>query len=80
MFTSDATEKGLSIPVSALTASAKEAKVFVIKGNLVEQRAIKTGLITASKVQVLDGLKAGEQVVISGQLNLENGSPVSINK
>jgi membrane fusion protein, multidrug efflux system len=79
-FSTDAVETGLSIPVSALLGSARDAKVFVVKENHVEQKNIKTGIVTAEKVQVTDGLKAGEQVVISGQLNLENGSPITINK
>jgi RND family efflux transporter MFP subunit len=79
-FSSQEIETGLAIPVSALLASAKDAKVFVVKGNKVEQRSIKTGIVTSDKVQVLEGLQAGEQVVISGQLNLENGAAISINK
>jgi len=78
-FSSDAVETGLSIPVSALVASAKEAKIYVMKGEQVEQRSIKTGIVTPGKVQVTEGLQAGEKVVISGQLNLENGTAVSIN-
>lgn len=77
-FASNAIETGLSIPVSALVASAKDAKVFVVKGNSVELRGIETGIVTSDKVEVTDGLQAGEQVVISGLLNLENGSSVSI--
>lgn len=73
-------EKGLSVPVSALVGSAKQGKVFVVKGNQVQLRTIRTGITTADKVQVLEGLQAGEQVVTSGQLNLENGSAVSINQ
>ena len=79
LFSSDAIETGLSVPVSALVASAKDAKVFVVKGNVVEQRNIKTGMMTTDKVEVTEGLHAGEEVVISGLLNLENGSAVSIN-
>ena len=79
-FSLDAVETGLSVPVSALLVSAKDAKVFVTKENKVVERSIKTGIVTSDKVQVLEGLEAGEQVVISGQLNLENGAPVSINK
>lgn len=79
-FTMDAIEKGLSVPVSALLTSAKEAKVFVVNGNKAELRSIKTGIVTSDKVQVLGGLQAGDQVVISGQLNLENGTAISINK
>jgi membrane fusion protein (multidrug efflux system) len=73
-------EKGLSIPVSALVGSAKQGKVFVAKGNQVELRSIRAGITTAEKVQVVEGLQAGEQVVTSGQLNLEQGSPISINR
>lgn len=79
-FDMEETETDLSIPVSALLASAKEAKVFVAKGNKAELRSIKTGIVTSDKVQVLEGLQAGEQVVVSGQLNLENGTSISINK
>lgn len=79
-FSMDAVETGLSIPVSALLGSASEAKVFVANGNTVELRNIKTGIVTSNKIRVIEGLKAGEQVVISGQLNLENGTKVSIIK
>src|SRR5438094_10105479 len=79
-FSLDAVETGLSVPVSALLVSAKDAKVFVTKENKVVERSIKTGIVTSDKVQVLEGLEAGAQVVISGQLNLENGAPVSITK
>ena len=77
-FAVDGIETGLSIPVSALLASATDAKVFVAKDKKVEQRRIKTGIVTSGKVQVVEGLQAGDQVVISGQLNLENGTAVSM--
>jgi len=79
-FSIGSTINGLSIPINALVGTAKQGKVYVVKGNLVELRNIRTGLSTANKVQVLEGLQAGDQVVISGQLNLENGSTISINK
>lgn len=78
-FSMEAAKTGLSIPASALLASAKDAKVFIVTGNTVELRSITTGLVTADKVEVTEGLHAGEKVVTSGQLNLENGSAVSIN-
>jgi len=79
-FFSGATEQGLSIPVSALVASAKGAKVYVANGNKVALRNIKTGIVTTLQVQVLEGLQAGDRVVSSGQLNLEDGSAISINQ
>jgi membrane fusion protein (multidrug efflux system) len=79
-FAMETAETGIAVPVSALLGSANEARIFVAKGNKVELRNIKTGIVTSNKVQVLEGLQAGEQVVISGQLNLENGTAISINK
>ena len=79
-FTLEKGETGLAIPASAVVGTMKEARVFVAKSGRVESRAIKTGVVINNKVQVLEGLQAGEQVVISGQINLENGSPITINQ
>lgn len=78
-FASEEISTGLSIPVSALVGTAAQGKVYVVKDNKVELRNIRTGTSTSNRVQVLEGLAAGEKVVISGQLNLENGTEISIN-
>ena len=44
----------------------------------VERRYVKTGERREGSVVILDGLKAGEQVVTSGQLKLDSGTPVAI--
>ncbi|THU31545.1 efflux RND transporter periplasmic adaptor subunit [Niastella caeni] len=79
-FSTGIAETGLSIPVSALLAGTKQATVYVVNANKVQHRTIKTGLVTPGKVQVLEGLQEGEQVVVSGQLNLENGMVVKGSK
>jgi len=79
-FSIDRVETGLSIPASALIASTNDAKVYVVNSGKAELRKIKTGITTSTKVEVTEGLKEGEQVIISGLLNLENGTSISINK
>jgi len=79
-FTMEEIETGISVPVSALLGSANEANVYVANGDKAELRHIKTGIVTSNKVQVTEGLKANELVIISGQINLENGTPISINR
>lgn len=44
----------------------------------VERRFVKTGERREGSVVILEGLKAGEQVVTSGQLKLDNGTAVAI--
>lgn len=73
-------ETGLSVPVSALLAGSKGAKVYVVNNGKAELRTIKTGIVTSEKAEVTEGLQEGDQVVISGQLNLENGTSISINQ
>ena len=70
----------LLIPREALTESIKDAAVYVVENNVVRQRPIKTGIEAGSMIQVTSGLKAGEVVVTSGQINLKDGANVSISK
>ncbi|TDO24257.1 efflux RND transporter periplasmic adaptor subunit [Pedobacter duraquae] len=70
----------LLIPREALTESIKDASVYVVEKNVVHQKPIKTGLEMNNMIQVLSGLKAGETVVTSGQINLKEGTQVSISK
>jgi membrane fusion protein, multidrug efflux system len=79
-FASGSSETGLSLPVSAIVGSTKQPRVFVVNGTTVTQKKIKTGIVTTEKIKVTEGLQPGEIVVTSGQLNLENGSSVSIIK
>ncbi|MFZ6045177.1 efflux RND transporter periplasmic adaptor subunit [Pseudomonas sp. CR3202] len=45
---------------------------------VVERRFVETGERRDGQVVVLKGLQAGEQVVTSGQLKLDNGSPIAV--
>jgi multidrug efflux pump subunit AcrA (membrane-fusion protein) len=45
---------------------------------IAQQRLVKLGNIHGNSYQVLEGLKPGEQVVVTGTLNLQDGSPITI--
>jgi membrane fusion protein (multidrug efflux system) len=79
-FSRKATQNILLIPREALTESIKDASVYVVENNIVHQKPIKTGIEMGSMIQVISGLKAGEVVVTSGQINLKDGAQVSISK
>jgi HlyD family secretion protein len=51
---------------------------YVLLGDQAEKRAIKLGLQSLAKVEVLEGLKAGDQVVISGADNFKDQQRVNI--
>ena len=43
-----------------------------------QQRLVRLGSIQGNSYQVLEGLKPGEQIVVSGILNLQDGSPITV--
>jgi membrane fusion protein (multidrug efflux system) len=58
----------------------KKAQVFVLDGDTARRREITTGMTSAETVEVLTGLKAGEQVVTRGGFALEDGARVVVSK
>ena len=55
-----------------------EQSVFVIVKGKAEQRHIRTGLTNSGMVEVLEGLKGDEQVVVVGQAGLKTGTAVRV--
>ena len=64
----------------ALVESLKNPYIYVIDNNVAKQRVIKIGRELGDKIEVLDGLTAGDLVVVTGQLNHSEGKPVQITK
>jgi membrane fusion protein (multidrug efflux system) len=68
----------LQIPRTAIVDNDGQATVFVVNKDKAEQRDIKTGLANAGFIEVTDGLKAGEQIVVVGQNGLKTGNLVRV--
>ncbi len=56
----------------------KKADVFVVRGERVERRAIRTGSATVDLVEAVSGLTAGDIVVTRGGFNLKDGDRVIV--
>lgn len=71
----------LVIPRKAIVGSLQDAKVYITtadhKAQLIK---IETGITHQHLVQVTKGLSVGDQVITSGQINLQNGTKVSVLK
>lgn len=70
----------LLIPRTALIGSIKDAKVYVVENNNAFQRYITIGRDLSDNLEVTEGLKEGDKVVTTGQINLSDGAAVSIIK
>jgi Cu(I)/Ag(I) efflux system membrane fusion protein len=63
----------LAVPRSAVLWPGNEARVYVMKAaGSYQQRHVKVGRVGDSDYEVLDGLKEGEQVAISGSMLLDS--------
>jgi RND family efflux transporter MFP subunit len=67
------------VPASAIVkdASGSEA-VYVIESDRAERRIVRTGLTSEGRVEILDGVDAGEMIVVTGTNNLRDGTAVRV--
>lgn len=77
-FSKNTAEKMLVIPREALVESTRNASVYIVSDSVVHQRTIQTGKEVNGNIQVVEGLRTGDVVVTSGQINLKEGSAVRI--
>jgi RND family efflux transporter MFP subunit len=73
--------RGPVAPVLAVTRINGQFFVFVAekdtKGTVAHQRGVKVGEIIGNDYAVLDGLKPGDHLIVSGTQFLQDGAPVS---
>ena len=84
-----APQQFVTLPQTAITYNAYGSTVFLIddqgkddKGQpklQAKQTFVTVGDTRGDQVAILKGVKAGDQVVIAGQVKLRNGSPVIVN-
>tara|TARA_R110002020_G_scaffold181708_4_gene376915 strand:+ start:568 stop:1632 length:1065 start_codon:yes stop_codon:yes gene_type:complete len=63
---------------NAFTEGLGESEVFVVKNNKAHLQKAQTGRSFNHSVEILNGLEVGDVVVTSGQINLEDQSPIQI--
>ncbi|WAC41088.1 efflux RND transporter periplasmic adaptor subunit [Pedobacter sp. SL55] len=70
------------VPRTSFVGSVSSNEVYVLnkEKNTAETRKVVSGRILGDNVEILSGLKEGETVITSGQINLTEGTPVTIIK
>ena len=75
-------DPGLTVPVTAVTRINGQYFAFVAEksdaGMVAKQRGVELGDIIGNDYVVRSGLKAGEQLIVSGLQKIGDGAPVSI--
>ena len=70
----------IAVPVEAVLTEDEDAFVMVAAGDKAQKRKVTLGLKTPKQVEIVSGLKAGEQVVVKGQQGLPDGAAIAVTK
>jgi len=66
------------IPTQALIPELKGQMVFVVKDGKAAPVKVKTGIRTDTEIQVTDGLKQGDSLIVTGIMQVRPGSELNI--
>ena len=75
-----ATDNALCIPRESLQGSISDAQVYVAQNGKAVLRNIVVANGDNNYLKVLSGLKEGEQIIVTGQVNLTDGKAIKIIK
>jgi membrane fusion protein (multidrug efflux system) len=64
------------IPSEAIIGDLDGSKVFVLKNGKATEKRVETGLRTESEVQITNGLQPGDTLILTGLLQIIDGTPV----
>ena len=65
-------------PLTALMYDNSTISLFVVEGDIAHERTVKTGSKYGEDMEIIEGLKEKEQVVVVGQNNLSEGVKVNV--
>jgi len=66
------------VPIQALVARGEKDIVYVINDNKAFARTVRKGLIKDTFVEIIQGVKAGEKIVVAGQDSVKEGGVVRL--
>jgi RND family efflux transporter MFP subunit len=66
------------LPADVLLRRGERFLAFVVKEGKAETRLLRVGVRDNNRFEIVDGLTAGEQVVVAGQHRLTDGQPVRL--
>ena len=76
--TATAAQPTALVPRPAIKTLGADSFAFVVRGDVVERRAVRLGGTDGDRVEVLAGLQSGDRVVLSPQPTLADGSKVIV--
>lgn len=70
----------LLVPTQAIVPELNDKKVFRFENGKAQPVVVKTGIRQERRIQILEGLSAGDTIITTGLLQIQPGAPVRITK
>lgn len=77
-FEADGKQDGIFIPRKAVVGSVLAANVYVVMDGRAVRREVRLGDMTGNRIEILEGLEDGEEIVVAGLMNISDGAAVRI--
>lgn len=68
----------IAVPVKAIQKSENGDHVFVNQNGIAKQVNVKSGVTYGGQTEILSGLKAGDQLVVEGATEIEDGDKIKV--
>jgi len=68
------------VPRNAFVGSVSSNQIFVVENGVAKLKKVTAGRILGDQVEIINGLSDGETVIVTGQINLQDGNAVEIIK
>lgn len=74
------TQNALMIPTQCVIPTLKGQKVFIAKNGIATEAMVTIGVRTDDKIQIIEGINAGDTVLTTGLLSIKKESPLKLLK
>lgn len=72
------TTRAVTVPVATVHSQGTARTAFVVKGGVARLVKVKTGMEAPEWVQILEGIRPGDQVIVAAASELKDGVPVKV--
>lgn len=78
--TLDQIPKTIMVPTECVIPDLKSSKVYIAHNGTAVAKPVKTDMRTDTKIEIVDGLKAGDSLIVSGLIQMRPKVPLKITK
>lgn len=79
-FEAEGSYSAILVPRKAVVGSVLAANVYVVRDGKAERREVKLGEMYGDRIEILEGIEDGDEIIVGGLMNVSDGTVVNIVK